>query len=375
MLTFRIFWLTAIVILLAGCECMSGANSVALNQALNPTAQYAAWVKSKTDNDRPSSCFNLEGGTTCLLPGMKMQVQQISGLSVGNTAVPIVTSFDWIIPEPNALTRNDLFVLGYLMTAAHPGQKSGNASECYEAWLNRSADFADEFYLPLLKHMSVNWDMIGQPGTPSAVSVQNWMRWAPTSSYTDGATWGQELVFEIPAIPAGVGSPAPSDVDCANTVTFTAFDHGSAWQELNDDQAKISQVQPAYPPNAPFYRTNNTISNPRSLILIAIPISIDGVSGYVPIDSSVADLERTEGVEVTSINRTSSLAPVDASVDSGVPRFDIVLTPFKYVLKSANTIYMPRACVGDILLAPGDEVTLSGTSTSATGLRNLPCEN
>ncbi len=86
MLMLRILSLTAIVIMLAGCEDMTGVTPANLNLALFPKERYNAWHNNGTDQDRPDSCFDLSSGVTCLLPGMRMHVEQISGQSAVNIA-------------------------------------------------------------------------------------------------------------------------------------------------------------------------------------------------------------------------------------------------------------------------------------------------
>lgn len=342
---------------MTGCVSMKGVNPAALNEAL-----FQPW----TDSARPPAhCFNTRGGATCLLPGMELRIEQTSGLASLNREIPVVTSFGWVLPEPDAMTRRDLFALSYLMTAAHTGgSASGNASACYEAWLRRTGALASGFYMPLLKGLLLKWDPVDLPHTPSAIAVQQWMRRAPAGPPVDKAPAGQYVSFEMPVI-AG-------DASCAGEHAFTAFDHGSAWSALTDDPGTVQKVDPPYPAANPYY-AHGTLSNPRTLISVFIPVTMNGARRFIPIESSVDDLERDAGVEVSRVYRAASLAPIDAVMSSGAERFAIQLTDAEQVLRRKNIVPMPHACAADILLAPGDEIVFSGWTIPAGRGKERSC--
>ncbi len=136
--------------------------------------------------------------------------------------------------------------------------------------------------------------------------------------------------------------------DCTGSIPFTAFDHGSVWESLNDAPAAFPSAEPAYPA-PPKPTVLSTISGNRKSSLFDYDLNSDlkvnGVPQYVPIDSSLTDLEVPGSTEVISVSRASSLTPAGTSIDPGVDRFSIVLTSaFNHVLRSSNTVVMPRAC-------------------------------
>lgn len=343
---------------------MKDVNPTNLNLALYD-AKWAAKGKEWSDRDRPASCFNLKQRSTCLLPGMELRIEQNSGQEVGNSMVPIITQFDWILPESYAWTRKDLFALSYLMTAASAGDKRGNASACYEAWLGRPAELPSRFYLPMLKQSTVNWETRTPGNAPSAVTVQQWMRWAPAAPPPPGKPPSDQwLTIELP--------PLPNDVRCGGLNTFTALKHGSAWQVLGDDSSDVPAPKPPYPDD-PYYPPDTVIASPRTLITVLIPVTVDRAVRYMPIDSSIADVERTAGVQVARIDRVAQLSPADAFIKPTAKRFSIVLTRRERVFRWPNEVPMPRPCAPDILLAPGDEVVLSDTPTSTPAGKSVSC--
>jgi hypothetical protein len=355
----RLAVICAVGLATPGCISIKESNPVTLNDPLK-LAPAAKPVIGAT-----FSCLNVEQRFTCLLPGMLLEVQQTSAKSAGNTLAPVVTRFSWTLPEPDKITQADIFAISYLMTMSHTA-KAVSASACLEKWLGTLGTpgrFGNEFYKPFLESMIVNWLPDGSAssvpkGLPNtAQSVQRWMRRLPNQppplSASTQPPIRQQVTFSLPSLRQPDGTDP-----CTTPGGFTAFEHGSPWQTLEDQPIGFPA---ATFPKKSFYLPD--VDNPRTFLRVLIPISVSGVPGtrYVPIDSSIADVEGLLGSEISMVSRLRAFAPTNGNLGASRDRFSIVLTTSDWYDQAEGVAAMPRGCARDILLAPGDQIVLAAT--------------
>lgn len=266
---------------LTGCS-LGVKNACGLNRSLT----YVGWADPDACKE---SCPSPQGlvaeaeRSVHVLPGMRVTLNTTSLTLQGqNILMPRISRFEWVVPKEK-FTPDDYFVIGYLIaTASHDVNDitvlKNIGDGVSDANFHRGID--KDLYRPLVT--SMRWfpatRLSGRLCATAALlreSVSEPLR----KDFTDPQAGTPQLVFSIgdTRFQYGGGSAAYANADVPPEV----IDPPSPW------------LDPATPIGG------------RVLASIDIPVRFQGeaVSRFVPVYTSVGDLERRLGVPINGVRR------------------------------------------------------------------------
>lgn len=277
-----------------------------------------------------------------------------------NSLMPRLSKFEWIVPR-DRFTPDDYFVIGYLIaTSARPDQLndidllSGIAGD-----LPADPDFYSainrRIYVPLIK--SLKWQssarMLGVlcPTTPQ---LRQAIATPLKTDFDEPLTGTSQLQFKVDGkeFNYGGGSAAYANTDVQGTTTT---------------------------PASPWFRPSAI--GGRVLVTVDIPVRIlpETASRFVPVHTSVADLESELGVNVAGIRRSREfIKAIQVENQLFGEERDSVISDDQYFTiwfdhwrgwarhEKTHALVTRKIDKNNVLLAPGDVIVLEQHRQKAT---------
>lgn len=292
-----------------------------------------------------------------VLPGMQLTFHTTSlvgrdknsGAGL-NGSIPRISKFEWVVPR-DRFGPDDYFVISYLLAAS-----KSNASPDDLKILNDLAPPAENRF-----HETINTQVYAE--------LVKSMRWSPATRGTG------ELCPAAPLLRQATVEPTREDFmnprEAGSQLVFTL---GKTFRFGGGEAAYFNKnVGTAQDPISPWYASDHFQN--RVLVTLQIPVRLHGetVSRFVPVQTSVAKLERQLGVEVTGIRRSREFFR-DVEIEGrtfGAPREAVISDDDYFTLwfgrwrgwarHERTHGLVARGVKADTLLAPGDVILLKNT--------------
>lgn len=316
---------------------------------------------------RSLSCLSDQAMATCILPGMKLIMQESdAGDRRTQSRTLIGTRSEWVIPAVEHFGQEDLFQLSRLLAISTPenaGVAKFDASRCYEHWLEHNyAAFRERFVGTFLGTLSLRYNKRPGGETHGAASVQSWMRDLPSAAMVSEQIYGSaRLTFAVPRL-AAPGGDACAGGESGPLVRLRAFGGGSPLQRQSMDDP-TTKIEATYATG--WYAENRDLVRSRSFVTVQVPVTVEGSAGlhYVPIHASLAEVPAMLGIapdKFRGVLRDNRLIP--AMLLQGQPmqaRTRLAPNTAGHAIYSGTSIPISDGMLAQLLIAPGDEILVS----------------
>jgi hypothetical protein len=316
---------------------------------------------------RSLSCLSDEAMATCILPGMKLIMQESdAGDRRTQSRTLIGTRSEWVVPSVKQFGQEDLFQLARLLAIATPdnaGVAKFDASRCYEYWLEHNyGAFRERFVETFLGTLALRYNKRPADETHGAASVQSWMRDLPSAAMVSEQIYGSaRLTFAIPRLTAP-GGDACAGGESGPQVRLRAFGGGSPLQRQIADDA-TTKIEAIYATG--WYAENRDLVRSRSFITVQVPVTVEGSVGlhYVPIHASLGEIPALLGIapeRFRGVRRDNRLIPATLLQGQPMqPRTRLAPNTSSHALYSGTSIPISDRMLAQLLIAPGDEILVS----------------